>query len=298
MTVEGARIVEEPLWLELPPAGPARPSLMRQLARDRTALIGLVILVTMAAVTVLGPILVPSDPDAQDVAHRFAAPSAAHPLGTDNLGRDELTRILYGGRVSLLTALAVGALVIAIGVAVGAVSGFAGGLVDGVIMRIVDVVLAFPSLLLALAVAGFLGPGLVHLAIAMVAVWWVEYARLVRGLVLAIKERPFVEAARAVGLPPWRVAVRHVLPNLLPPVIVLATLRTGSLLLALAGLSFLGLGIAPPTPEWGAMLNDAQDYLANASQLMLYPGLAITIAVLGFNLLGDGLRDVLDPTLR
>ena len=298
MTAGRSSIVEEPLWPVPPAARSARPSVVRQLVRDRIALIGLVILVTMGAVAVLGPILAPADPNAQDVAHRFAGPSAAHPLGTDNLGRDELTRILYGARVSLLTALVVGALVLAIGVAVGAVSGFAGGLIDGAIMRIADVLLAFPSLLLALAVAGFLGPGLVHLAIAMVAVWWVEYARLVRGLVLAIKERPFVEAARAVGLPPWRVAARHVLPNLLPPVIVLATLRTGSLLLALAALSFLGLGIAPPTPEWGAMLNDAQDYLANAAQLMLYPGLAITIAVLGFNLLGDGLRDVLDPTLR
>jgi peptide/nickel transport system permease protein len=165
-------------------------------------------------------------------------------------------------------------------------------------MRIVDVVLAFPSLLLALAVVGTLGPGLLHLALAMIAVWWVDYARLVRGLVLGVKEHAFVEAARAQGAGPVRIALRHVLPNVASPVIVLATLQTARLLLGLASLSFLGLGVGPPTAEWGAMLSEGKDYLANAPQLMLWPGLAITITALGLNLLGDGLRDVLDPNLR
>jgi peptide/nickel transport system permease protein len=232
------------------------------------------------------------------VLNRLQSPSFAHPLGTDHLGRDELSRILYGARTSVLAALGIGAAILLVGVLVGLVSALAGGIVDGLIMRIVDVVLAFPSLLLALAVVGTLGPGLLHLALAMIAVWWVDYARLVRGLVLGVKEHSFVEAARAQGAGPVRIALRHVLPNVASPVIVLATLQTARLLLGLASLSFLGLGVGPPTAEWGAMLSEGKDFLANAPQLMLWPGLAITITALGLNLLGDGLRDVLDPNLR
>ncbi len=277
---------------------PPRGSLLRRLAADRTALVGLAILVVLFAVALAAPLVAPHDPAAQDVTNRYAAPSWSHPLGTDSLGRDELSRLVYGARVSLLTAVVIGAIIISVGTAIGTLAGFTGGVVDGAIMRVVDVLLALPSLLLALAVVGFLGPSLVHLAVAMVAVWWVDYARLTRGLVLSVKERPYVEAAHGLGLPGWRVAGRHVLPNLIGPVIVLGTVRTGSILLALAALSFLGLGVSPPTAEWGAMLNDAKDSLAVAPELMLYPGLAITLAALGFNLVGDGLRDVLDPTLR
>jgi peptide/nickel transport system permease protein len=289
--------VVEPGRLESPELLPKR-SLLHELARDRTALAGLVVLALAFAVALAAPVISPHDPNVQDVANRYAPPSLDHPLGTDNLGRDELSRLLHGARISLFTAAAIGIAILAIGVAVGLVAGFAGGAVDGLLMRIVDVLLAFPSILLALAVTGMLGPGLLHLAIAMVAVWWVDYARLARGLVLSVKERPFVESARALGLPAYRVTLRHVLPNIVSPVVVLATLQTGRVLLALAALSFLGLGAAPPTPEWGAMLNEGQNYLARAPQLMVYPGLAITITALGFNLLGDGLRDVLDPTLR
>jgi ABC-type dipeptide/oligopeptide/nickel transport system permease subunit len=281
-----------------PVSAMAGASLPRRLVRDRTALVGLVILVVLFAAALLAPVLTPYDPAATHVSERLAPPSLEHPLGTDHLGRDELTRILYGARVSLLTTIVIGLAILAIGTTVGLISGFLGGAVDGAIMRVVDVLLAFPSLLLALAVAGFLGPGLLNLALAMIAVSWVEYARLVRGLVLGIKERSYVESARALGLPRRTVALRHVLPNLMGPVIVLATLQSGRLLLALAALSFLGLGVSPPTAEWGTMLNEARDYLAVAPELMIYPGLAITIAGLGFNLLGDGLRDVLDPTLR
>jgi peptide/nickel transport system permease protein len=275
-----------------------RPSLARQLVRDRTALAGFVIVVVVTAVALGAPLLAPHDPSSQDVFNRLQSPSLHHLLGTDNLGRDEFSRILYGARVSVLTTLAVGAGILVIGVAVGLLSGLAGGFVDGLVMRVVDVLLAFPSLLLALAVAGTLGPGLLHLALAMTAVWWVDYARLVRGLVLGVKQLAFVESARALGLGPVRIAVRHVLPNIAAPVIVLATLQTARLLLALAALSFLGLGVSPPTPEWGSMLNDGKDFLATSPELMLWPGLAITIAALGLNLLGDGLRDVLDPNLR
>lgn len=273
-------------------------SLLRHLVRDKTALVGLVILIVMFAVAIFGPYLAPYDPNAQDVLNRYQTPSSQHLLGTDNLGRDELSRLLYGARVSLFAALVVGVAILAIGTVAGTVAGLSGGVIDALVMRIVDVLLAFPSLLLALAVTGMLGPGLSHLLVAMTAVWWVEYARMIRGLVLSMKERPFVESARALGLPTRLVALRHVLPNMISPVIVLGTLQTGRLLLALSALSFLGLGVQPPTPEWGAMLNEGKDYLASAPQLMLYPGVAITITALGFNLLGDGLRDALDPTSR
>lgn len=293
-----SELVAQVPWSETEALITDRPPIARQLIGDRTALVGLTIVAVVALAAVAAPLLAPHDPNLQDVAHRLQSPSVEHPLGTDNLGRDELSRILYGGRVSVLTTLAVGIGMLIIGIAVGILSGLAGGLLDGFIMRIVDVLLAFPSFLLALAVAGTLGPGLLHLALAMTAVWWVEYARLVRGLVLGVKELPFVEASRALGLGRARIAVRHILPNVAPPVIVLATLQTSRLLLALASLSFLGLGVGPPTAEWGSMLSDGKDYLATAPQLMLWPGLAITITALGLNLLGDGLRDVLDPNLR
>ena len=281
-----------------PAVAVGRPALARQLVADRTALAGLVIVAVVLLAALGAPLLAPHDPTAQDVLNRLQSPSAAHPLGTDHLGRDEFSRILYGARTSVLAALGIGAAILLVGVLVGLVSALAGGFVDGLIMRIVDVVLAFPSLLLALAVVGTLGPGLLHLALAMVAVWWVDYARLVRGLVLGVKEHSFVEAARAQGAGPVRIALRHVLPNVASPVIVLATLQTARLLLGLASLSFLGLGVGPPTAEWGAMLSEGKEFLANAPQLMLWPGLAITITALGLNLLGDGLRDVLDPNLR
>jgi peptide/nickel transport system permease protein len=258
---------------------------------------GLVIVATLLLLAVAAPWIPVPGPNEQDVANRYASPSGEHLLGTDNLGRDELSRLLNGARTSLVVSMVVGVLVLVIGVAVGTFAGFVGGFVDGLVMRLVDVLLAFPSLLLALAVTGVLGPGLLHLAAAMVVVWWAGYARFVRGLVLSLRERSYVESARALGMTERRVAVRHVLPQVLPPVVVLATLQSGRLLLALSGLSFLGLGAQPPTPEWGAMLSDAQNYLANAPQLMVYPGIAITVSALGFNLLGDGLRDILDPKL-
>lgn len=275
-----------------------RGSLLRQLVRDRTALLGLLILLVLGVSALLAPWIAPHDPAAQDVLNRFAPPTATHPLGTDHLGRDELSRLLHGGRVSLLTSLALGAGILLIGTAVGTLAGFTGGKVDGLIMRVVDVLLAFPTLLLVLVVVGALGPGIVNLAIAFLLAGWVDYARVVRGLVLTARQQPYIEAAQALGFTSRRLAIRHLLPNVFAPVVVLWTLRTGQLLLALAALSFLGLGVTPPTAEWGAMLNEARDALARAPWLMIYPGVVITLAALGFNLLGDGLRDVLDPRLR
>ena len=275
-----------------------RPALTRAMVSDRTALAGLIIVGVMLVVAVAGSLLAPYDPNAQNIVHQFQGPSLHHLLGTDEYGRDELSRIIVGARISVLVSLAVGFAILVVGVLVGTLSALAGGLVDDVIMRIVDVLLAFPSQLLALAVAGTLGPGLLNLALAIFVVWWVDYARLVRGLVLAVKEQPYLESARALGVGNTRLILRHVFPNVASPVIVFGTIETARILLAIAALSFLGLGIGPPTAEWGSMLNDGKNFLDTAPQLMLYPGLAITITALGFNLLGEGLRDVLDPSLK
>jgi len=271
---------------------------LRQLARDRAAVVGLVIIVLLAALALAAPLIAPHDPATQHLHERLAEPNLTFPLGTDNLGRCLLSRLLYGARVSLTAATTASVLVLLIGVSVGAIAGYAGGWVDMAIMRLVDLLLAFPLLVLALAITGFIGVGMGSVLVGVVSVWWASYARIVRGLVLSLRERPFVEAARAMGASPARIVIRHLLPNVLPPIIVLATLEMGSLLLVISGLNFLGLGVQPPTPEWGAMLNDGRPFLRSAPQLMIYPGLAISLAVMGFNLLGDGLRDRLDPRLK
>lgn len=276
-----------------------RPSAAAQLLQDRSALLGLAILAALCTLALAAPWLGSTDPAAVDAANRLAPPGARHPLGTDNLGRDTLSRLLHGGRVSLGTGLLATILVMTIGVTVGSVSGFYGGrLLDDGLMRVVDVLLAFPTLILALAITGTLGGGLANLILGLVVVWWASYARVVRGLALQTRERPFVEAALALGAPRGLILRRHVLPNVLPSVTVLATLDFGRILLALSGLSFLGLGAQPPTAEWGAMLNEARPYLDAAPQLMLAPGACITLAAMAVNLVGDGLRDVLDPHLR
>lgn len=274
--------------------GPLTAALGR-LVRDKPALLGLGITLTVVAVAVFAPYLAPNDPVKVDLAHRLALPGAQYPLGTDHLGRCLLSRLICGTRVSLLTAaLALGAIIL-VSIPVGVLAGYRGGRIDNFIMRAVDVLLAFPGLVLALVIAGMLGPGLLNVMLALAAVWWVEYARVVRGMVLAVKEKEFVLTARAYGVPERRIVVRHILPHVLSPVIVLATLDMGKLILAISGLSFLGLGAQPPTPEWGAMLSEGRSYLQTAPQLMIYPGIAIMTVVLAFNLLGDGLRDALDP---
>lgn len=269
-----------------------------QLLRDRSAVTGLLIVVLLVALSLASPLLAPHDPADINPNERLAPPSASYPLGTDNLGRCITSRLLYGGRLSLASAGAASFMVLLIGVVVGAVAGYAGGWLDAIVMRVVDLLLAFPLLVLALAITGFVGVGMGSVLAGVVSVWWASYARIVRGLVLALRERAFIEAARTVGGRPARIIARHVIPNVVPPVLVLATLEMGSLLLAISGLNFLGLGVQPPTSEWGAMLNDGRPFLRSEPQLMIYPGLAISLAVLGFNLLGDGLRDALDPRLK
>lgn len=273
----------------------AERRLARRFLRDRLAVAGLLVLVVFAALAVCAPLIARFDPAAANPTLRLAGPTPEHPLGTDNLGRDLLSRLLVGSRWSLGTAGLATLLIMTLGLTIGSTAGYYGGRLDQVVGVIVDVLLAFPSLVLALAIAGTLGPGIVNVMLGLVAVWWVGYARVVRGLVLSLRERQFVEAARCLGATDRHVIVRHLLPNVVPPVMVLATLEMGGLILAISGLSFLGLGAQPPTPEWGAMLNDGRPFLLSAPHLMIYPGLAISLVVIGFNLLGDGLRDVLDP---
>lgn len=273
------------------------PAEFRKLARDRLGLLGLFLIAILIALSIAAPLISPHDPIVIDAARRLEHASYLHPLGTDNLGRDVLSRLLYGSRWSLGTVAVATILILTIGVAMGTVAGYVGGKVDEIIMRIVDVLLAFPSLLLALAIVGMLGPGLLTMMIGLVSVWWASYARIVRGLVLSMRDRDFVAAARSLGASDGRIVIRHILPNVLPPVAVLATIEMGELILAVAGLGFLGLGAQPPTPEWGAMVNDGRFFLLSAPRLMIYPGIAISVAVIGFNLLGDALRDVLDPRM-
>ncbi|MDP8962319.1 MAG: ABC transporter permease [Actinomycetota bacterium] len=271
---------------------------LRSFLRDRTAFLGLTIVAFYFAAAISAPWLAPGDPNAVDFGARFETPSLEHPFGTDNLGRDVADRILRGAPISMGLAVAATFGIGALGLGLGLLAAMRGRAIDAVIMRVVDALQALPGLLLALALIGVLGPSLRNLVVAIVAVWWGDYARVVRSMTLSIRERPFVEAARALGASEVRIMLRHVLPNLIGPIVVLSTLDMGRTLLAVSGLSFLGLGARPPTPEWGAMLAEAKDHLSMTPMLLVYPGMAITLFVLAFNLLGDGLRDALDPRMR
>ena len=274
----------------------AVPRRLQFFLRDPATVLGLAIVVVAVTGAIAAPVLAPHDPTDIRLEELLLPPSLDFPLGTDHLGRDELSRLLHGARTTLRTAGVVLALVFAIAFIVGTLSGYYGGWVDTLLMSLVDLLLAFPGLILAVAIAGTLGPSLMNVMVAMAAVWWAGYARLIRGMVLSLRHREFVEAARAVGASDARIMVFHIWRNILGPVVVLATLDMGWIILGISGLNFLGLGTQPPTPEWGAMLNDGRPFLQTAPQMMLYPGAAIFLVVLGFNLLGDGLRDVLDPT--
>ncbi|MDP8929897.1 MAG: ABC transporter permease [Actinomycetota bacterium] len=270
---------------------------LRVILEDRVAMLGLAIVLLFMIAAVAAPLLSPHDPLAIS-GDRLEGPSLSHPLGTDALGRDFLSRLLHGARLSLGSAVLAAVLVMTIGLLGGTLAGFYGGLFDTVLMRVVDVILAFPGLILALAIAGLFRPGILPIMLGLVSVWWVRYARIIRGLVLAIREREFIASARSLGAGDLRIITRHVLPHVVSPLIVLITLEMGTLVLAISGLNFLGLGAQPPTPEWGAMLNEGRTYFLSAPRMVLVPGVAITLAVLGFNLVGDGIRDMLDPKLR
>lgn len=262
---------------------------------NRLNLIGLALVAIVVFGAVFAPVLTPYSPEEADLLNRLEPPSIEHPLGTDQLGRDLLTRLLYGARVSLSIAVSVVVITLVIGTAVGVVAGYAGGRIDEALMRIVDILIAFPGILLALVIAGILGPSLVNIMIALAVVGWTTYARIIRGSVLSIKNQEYIKAAQLMDVSRTRIILRHVLPNVITPVVVLATMDMAYVILGTAGLSFLGLGAQPPTPEWGTMLASGRNYLQTAWWIVNFPGLAIVITVFGFNLLGDGLRDVLDP---
>jgi ABC-type dipeptide/oligopeptide/nickel transport system permease subunit len=266
-----------------------------RLRKDQPAVVGLIVVAFFTTVAVAAPLVATHDPLAIDAAATLAGPSRAHLLGTDNLGRDVFSRLVFGSRLSLGTAVLAAFVVSTIGVAVGLVAGLGGGWVDALSMRVVDGLLAFPSLILVLTIAGTLHGGLVSVVIGFTAVSWAGYARLVRGLVLQLRDQPFIEAARSVGASPFRIALRHVLPNVLGPVIVLLTTEMGTFVVAVSGLSFLGVGAQPPAPEWGTMLNEGRRFLLSDANLMVFPGVAVTLVALGFNLVGEGIRDALDP---
>lgn len=286
------------------PAGPAGGQSYWQVAwrrfrKHRLALVGGTLALGLTLMALLAPWIAPYAADRMALGARWAPPGAAHWLGTDELGRDVLTRMMYAGRVSLLVGYIVAVNVAVIGMLVGAVSGFYGGVVDGALMRLVDVLLSVPTLPLYLILSAIIpGGGVSRIILIFTAFGWTGVARLVRAQVLALRRLEFVDAARAVGVSEARIIIRHLLPNAMAPVIVAATLAVGGAILGESALSFLGLGITPPTPSWGNMLQRAQEYIWNAPHLAVFPGLFIFVTVLSFNFLGDGLRDALDPRLK
>jgi peptide/nickel transport system permease protein len=279
-------------------------TLLRRLARRRTALFGALVVIAVLLAAALAPLVSPFDPLEQDIGQRLREPGwqdpqgRVHPLGTDHLGRDILARIIYGSRIALVVGLAAVLISGVLGMIIGLAAGYFGGRLDDFLMRLADVQLAFPFILLAIAVIGVLGPSLRNIIIVIGVSSWVVYARVVRGEVLSIREREFVHAAVALGSRPWRVLLTHVLPNTFTPWLVVATLDMARVIVIESALSFLGLGVQPPTPTWGGMLADGRVYLSTAWWLATFPGLAILITVLGINLFGDGLRDTLDPRLK
>ncbi len=269
----------------------------KKFKRNKLALLGALIIVSVILIAVFAPFIAPYDPTVQNYDSLLSPPSLEHPFGTDDLGRDLLSRVIFGARYTLLVGIGVVAIVAVAGSIMGFLAGFYGGRVDAFIMRIVDIMLAIPALVLALAIAGALGGGLWNVIIAIGAVGWTQFARLVRGEVLKIRESEYIQAARALGASDFKIIFQHVAPNMLAPVIVYTTLYIPSAILWAASLSFLGLGVQPPYPEWGALIANGRSYLSFAWWIATIPGGAIMITVLGFNFLGDGLRDALDPKM-
>lgn len=269
-----------------------------RLRRDKGALAGLAAIALLVLVALLAPVVAPHPPNDQSFRLKLEAPSAEYLFGTDEFGRDIFSRVLYGSRIALRVGLLPVVVALVFGVALGLVAGYYGGTVDQTIMRLIDVLLAFPWLLLAIGIMAILGPGINNVIIAVAIVYIPAFARIVRGSVLSIKAKEYVEAARAIGHPDWRIMSRHVLANAWAPIIVQATLSVGQAIIYAAGLSFIGLGTQPPDADWGVMLASGREYLRDGPWLGIFPGLAILVTVLAFNLLGDGLRDALDPRLR
>jgi len=276
------------------------PRTLRLALKNRLTATGLSAVLLLILVALLAPLIVPFPQDTIDthIEERFQSPSTRHFFGTDELGRDVFSRVLCGARISLkVGAIAIG-LALAIGIPLGVVAGYSGGVLDEVIMRITDVFLSFPPLLLAMAISTLLGPNLTNAMIAIAIAWWPWYTRLLRSEAISVRERDYVQAARAMGASPGKIVFRHVLPNCLTPVIVQSSMDFGSIILTSAALSFLGLGAQPPTPEWGLMVSTGRTFFLTNWWMVTFPGLAIFVAVLSFNLVGDGLREILDPKMR
>jgi peptide/nickel transport system permease protein len=270
----------------------------RRLMRDKAAIGGLIVVLILAVIAVLAPSIVPFPPNDQSFRIKLEPPSSEHWMGTDEFGRDIFSRVLIGTRVALGVGITPVLIALVVGVTLGLVAGYYGRGIDQIVMRVIDILLAFPWLLLAIGIVAILGPGINNVVIAVAIVNIPAFARIVRGSVLSIKEKEYVEAARAMGQPDSRIIVRHVLANAWAPIIVLATLSIGQAIIYAAGLSFIGLGTQPPDADWGVMLTSGREYLRDAPWLGFFPGFAILITVLAFNLFGDGLRDALDPRLR
>lgn len=276
------------------------PRTVRLILKNRLTTMGLSVVFLLVLIALTAPLIVPFPHDTAEthIDNRFLSPSSQHFFGTDELGRDVFSRVLYGSRLSLqVGAIAIG-LALTIGVPLGVVAGYSGGMLDEVIMRITDVFLSFPPLLLAMAISTLLGPNLVNAMIAIAIAWWPWYTRLLRSEAISVRERDFVQAARAMGASQGKIVFRHVLPNCLTPIVIQASMDFGSIMLTSAALSFLGLGAQPPTPEWGLMVSTGRTYFLTNWWIVTFPGLAIFIAVLSFNLVGDGLREILDPKMR
>ena len=286
------------LIAEASPARKKQRMLFWRLMRSKAAVLGASIIILLVLAAALAPLIAPYNPIKQNFRVQLQPPSTAHLLGTDEFGRDILSRVLYGSRWALMVGILADSIALVAGVALGLVGGFYGGRIDAVISWLTDVMMAFPYLLLAMIVVAVLGPGITNAMIAIGIVYVPNYIRIVRSTVLSLKETEFVAAARSVGVSTFGIMVRHILPNCLAPIIVMATLAIGWAIVETAGLSFLGLGAQPPTPEWGAMLASGRTYMLSAWWVATFPGLSILVVVIGFNLLGDGLRDVLDPYLR
>ncbi|OKO87662.1 hypothetical protein AC629_13040 [Bradyrhizobium sp. NAS80.1] len=282
----------------MPPSGGTFAALASSIRRHRLASVGLIVIVVLCLLALLAPLIAPFDPYHQDLYAVLSPPSAQHWLGTDNLGRDLLSRILYGARVSLMTGLLCTFLAAAIGVPIGLLAGYTGGAMDAILMRVTDAFLCFPPLIFILAMSAALGPGLSNVILSFALFGWTGFARIVRGQALLVRELPFIEAARATGVSRFRIMWRHVFPNTLAPIIVAISITVGGAILVESGISFLGLGVQPPTASWGKELRVGFTYLEVVPLFSLAPGLMISLAVLGFNFLGDGLRDALDPRLN
>jgi peptide/nickel transport system permease protein len=270
----------------------------RRLKRNRAAIVGGIVVLLFVAIAILAPLISPYPPNEGDLTKRLNSPNREHLLGTDALGRDLLSRVIYGARISLQIQVVAVSIAMVIGTLLGMVGGYYGGKSDQLIMRLMDILLAFPGIFLAISIIAVLGPGLANLMLAAGIYSIPQFARIVRGSVLSLKEKEFIEAARAVGENDLNILFRYLLPNSIAPIIIQTTLRMATVLLTASGLSFLGLGVQPPTAEWGAMLSNARAYLITAPHVATVPGLAIMLVVMGFNLFGDGLRDSLDPRLR